>query len=156
MPRYELTQKWLDRVDYDMDTAKAMLPQTKRNNRRCLSGFHPVFRGDNPMALSKDEVMTIIKLFLAQCTKKHDVKEAYLFGSFAKGTSGDYSDIDLAVITGSLRHSEDALSDEEFEIFHEAQQCDSRLEVVSFTEEGFSRDLSALSRRIKQEGIAAM
>ena len=29
MPRSELIQKWLDQVDYDMDTAKAML-QPKR------------------------------------------------------------------------------------------------------------------------------
>jgi len=108
------------------------------------------------MALSKDEVMSLIKRFLVQCAKKHNVKGAYLFGSFAKGSAEEYSDIDLAIITGSLRQSEDALSDEEFEIFHEAQQYDSRLEVVSFTEEGFSRDLSALSRRIKEEGIAAM
>ena len=100
--------------------------------------------------------MSLVKRFLAQCAKKHDVKRAYLFGSFAKGSAGEYSDIDLAIITGSLRQSEDALSDEEFEIFHEAQQYDSRLEVVTFTQEGFSRDLSALSRRIKQEGVAAM
>ncbi len=108
------------------------------------------------MALSKDEVMSIVKRFLAQCAKRHEIEDAYLFGSYAKGNAGEYSDIDLAVITRSLRHSEDALADEEFEIFHEAQQYDSRLEVVSFTREGFSRDLSALSRRIKQEGIAAM
>ena len=108
------------------------------------------------MALSKDEVMSLVKRFLVQCAKKHDVKGAYLFGSFAKGTAGEYSDIDLAIITGSLRQSEDALSDEEFEIFHEAQQYDSRLEVVSFTEERFIRDPSSINRRIKQEGIAAM
>lgn len=108
------------------------------------------------MALSKNEVMSLVKRFLVQCAKKHDVKGAHLFGSFAKGTAGKYSDIDLSIITGSLRQSEDVLSGEEFEIFHEAQQYDSRLAVVSFTEEGFSRDLSALSRRIKQEGIVEM
>lgn len=108
------------------------------------------------MALSKDEVMTLVKRFIAECAKRHDVKGAYLFGSFAKGTAEQYSDIDLAIITGSLRQSEDALSDEEFEIFHEAQQYDSRLEVVIFTQEVFRRDVSTLSRRIKQEGIPAM
>ena len=57
------------------------------------------------MTLSKDEVMSIVKRFLAQCAKKHDVKEAYLFGSFAKGRAEEYSNIDLAIITGSLRQS---------------------------------------------------
>jgi uncharacterized protein len=108
------------------------------------------------MALSKDEVMTLVRRFIAECAKRHDVKAAYLFGSFAKGTAEQYSDIDLAIITGSLRQSEDAFSEEEFEIFHEAQQYDSRLEVVTFTQEGFSRDISALTRRIKHEGIPAM
>lgn len=108
------------------------------------------------MALSTNEVMTIVNRFIAECAKRHDVKGAYLFGSFAKGTAGQYSDIDLAVITGSLRQSEDALSNEEFEIFHEAQQYDSRLEVVAFTQEGFMRDESALSRKIRQEGILAL
>ena len=72
-----------------------------------------------------------------------------------KEPPGEYSDIDLVVITGHLRRSGDALSDEEFEIFHEAQQYDSRLEVVTFTEDGFNRDVCALIRRIKQEGIPA-
>ena len=40
------------------------------------------------MALSKDEVMTLVKRFIAECAKKHNVKGAYLFGSFAKGTAG--------------------------------------------------------------------
>ena len=108
------------------------------------------------MAFSKDEVMTLVKRFIAECAKRHDIKDAYLFGSFAKGTAGQYSDIDLAVITGSLRQSENAFYDEEFEIFHEAQQYDSRLEVVILTEEDFRGDESALGRRIKQEGIPAM
>ena len=121
----------------------------------CISGFHSVFRGDDQMALSKDEVRALESIF-SQCSSKHDVKGAYLFGSFAKGNTGEYSDIDLAIITGSLRRSEDALSDEDFEIFHEAQEYDSRLEVVCFTEEGFSRDSSSLIKRIKKEGIIAM
>jgi predicted nucleotidyltransferase len=108
------------------------------------------------MALSKNEVMSLVQRFLKDCAKKNDVKGAYLFGSFAKGTAGEYSDIDLAVVTGSLRRSGDALCDEEFEIFHEAQQYDSRLEVVSFTEDEFRRDFSTLCRMIKQEGIPAI
>lgn len=107
------------------------------------------------MASSKDEVMAVVHWFLRGCAKKHDVKRAYLFGSFAKGTAHEYSDIDLAVITGSLRRSDNALNDEEFEIFHEAQQHDSRLEVVTFTEKDFSQQMSALVKKIKQEGIRA-
>ena len=108
------------------------------------------------MALSKDEVMSIVQRFLQECAKRHDVKRAYLFGSFARGTAEEHSDIDLAVIAGSLRQSDDVFFDEEFEIFHEAQEYDSRLEVISFTEEGFNSGVTALGKKIKLEGIAAM
>jgi Polymerase beta, Nucleotidyltransferase len=47
------------------------------------------------VALSTNEVMTIVNRFIVECAKRHDVKGAYLFGSFAKGTAGQYSDIDL-------------------------------------------------------------
>jgi uncharacterized protein len=107
------------------------------------------------MAMSKNEVMALVYQFLKDCKKKHDVKRAYLFGSFVKGTDREYSDIDVALVTGSLRRSDDALNDEEFEIFHEAQQYDSRLEVVSFTEDDFNQETSGLIKKIKQEGIPA-
>ena len=107
------------------------------------------------MALSEDQVAKIIRGFITELRKEILIKEIILFGSYAQGNPKEYSDIDLAVITGTLHRSNDALSDEEFEIFHEAQQYDSRLEVVSFTEEDFNRQISTLTKKVKQEGIPA-
>ena len=67
------------------------------------------------MALSKNEAMNMVKGFLNTCSQKHDIKRAYIFGSFAKGKAKDYSDIDLAVVLGSLRSSEESIFNEDFE-----------------------------------------
>ena len=53
------------------------------------------------MALSKDEVIKIAIGFLDLIRKNYDVRQAYLYGSFAKGVAKDYSDVDLAIILGS-------------------------------------------------------
>jgi predicted nucleotidyltransferase len=105
------------------------------------------------MALSKDEVIHMAKKFLDQVRRKYDVRDAYLFGSFAKGTPADHSDVDLAVILGTPSQSGDSLYDEPFMIFHEAQEFNSRLEVVCFPQEEFDQDGGDLARRIKKEGI---
>ncbi len=108
------------------------------------------------MALSKNKVMDIVKGFLTTSSQKHDIKRAYIFGSFAKGTVKDYSDVDLAIVLGTLRSSEDSIFNEDFEIFHEAQQYNSLLEVVCFNENTFDRDSGALIKKIKKEGIMVM
>jgi predicted nucleotidyltransferase len=105
------------------------------------------------MASSKDEVIKIADRFLKLIHQKHDVKQAYLFGSFAKDAAQDYSDVDLAVVLGNLATAEDSPFGEDFEIFHEAQKFNSLLEVVCFAQEEFDEERSSLARRIKSEGI---
>jgi predicted nucleotidyltransferase len=105
------------------------------------------------MALSKDEAIEIVNGFLELLREKHDVRQVYLFGSFAKGTTKDYSDVDLAIVLGSLDKSEESPFDEYFRIFHEAQKYNSLLEVVCFVQEEFDQDGGALIKQIKKEGI---
>ena len=105
------------------------------------------------MALSRDEVIKIATGFLEIVRRTHDIRQAYLFGSFAKGTAKDYSDVDIAVVIESLDVSGDSPYDESFKIFHEAQKYNSLLEVVCFLQEEFDRDGGALIRLIKKEGI---
>jgi len=91
--------------------------------------------------------------FLEVLRRKHDVRGAYLFGSFARGTAGKYSDVDLAIVLGEIRRTEESPFDESFEIFHEAQEFDSLLEVVCFTQEEFDGEEESLVRRIKKDSI---
>ena len=105
------------------------------------------------MALSKDEVIQMAKEFLDRIRQRYDVRDAYLFGSFAKGTPAEYSDVDLAIVLDSSSQFEESLFDDQFMIFHEAQEFNSRLEVVCFRKEKFDQDGGALARRVKEEGI---
>ena len=105
------------------------------------------------MALSKNQVIRMTQGFLDRLRKEHDVREAYLFGSFAKNTAKEYSDVDLAIVLGSLDALEESPFDESFKIFHEAQEYNSLLEVVCFLQEEFEQNGGALVRLIKKEGI---
>ena len=105
------------------------------------------------MALSKNEVIKIVNGFLELLRYKHDVRQVYLFGSFAKGTIKEYSDVDLAIVLGSTDLSEASPFDENFKIFHEAQEYNSLLEVICFLQEEFDQDGGALIKQINKEGI---
>ena len=97
--------------------------------------------------------MQIAKEFLDRARRKYGVRDAYLFGSFAKGTPSEYSDVDLAIVLGGSPRFEESLFDDQFMIFHEAQEFNSRLEVVCFSKDEFDQDGGALARRIKKDGI---
>jgi predicted nucleotidyltransferase len=100
------------------------------------------------MALSKDEVINMINGFIEVLRHKHDVRQVYLFGSFAKGTVKEYSDVDLAIVLGSQDQSEESPFEENFRIFHEAQEYNSLLEVVCFLQEEFDQDGWLLVKKI--------
>lgn len=48
--------------------------------------------------LTKKEVCIIIQKLKNELVAKYDIKKLYLFGSYAKGTNNNYSDIDFIVI----------------------------------------------------------
>jgi hypothetical protein len=52
-----------------------------------------------------------------------------------------------------MEKSKDSPFDESFEIFHEAQEYNSILEVVCFDQGEFDRDGGTLVRKIKKDGI---
>jgi predicted nucleotidyltransferase len=91
------------------------------------------------MALSKDEVIYMANQFLDRVRQRYDVRASYLFGSFARRTRADYSDVDLAIVLGGSSRFEESLFDDQFMIFHEDQEFNSRLEVVSFPKEEFDQ-----------------
>ncbi len=105
------------------------------------------------MALSKDEVIKSTKTLLTRLSRKHNIKQAYLFGSHAKGNPKEYSDIDVAVVLGNARRFNDSVFDEKFQIFHEAQEFNSFFEVVCFDRSEFSGKKSTLANYVKQEGV---
>ncbi len=55
------------------------------------------------MAQVSNKIIDIIKKFVANATEdKINISEIILFGSYAKGTYNDWSDIDIAVISSDF------------------------------------------------------
>ena len=53
--------------------------------------------------LAKKTVIRIISAYLEECKRQGiALKKAYLFGSYAKGTFGKYSDIDIALVSDNF------------------------------------------------------
>ncbi len=77
------------------------------------------------------------------------ISAVYLYGSYAAGTAGAYSDIDVAVISPDL--SGDRLQDW-MHLNTLATRVDSRFEVIGFRPEQF-RDEHPLAWEVKTHGI---
>ena len=104
------------------------------------------------MAYTQDKAIELAKSFLKQASKMHSIRFAYLFGSYARGTPKEYSEIDIAVILGKTEQVK-SYYEETFEIFHEAQEFNSLLEILCFREDEFEIDGGAIVDQIRKEGI---
>ncbi len=107
------------------------------------------------MAYSKNdlvnEAIKDVKEVVLELARKHPIKSAYIFGSYARGNPHADSDIDIAVVLESVRDG--SPFDERFEIFHELQEHNSLYETVCFLESEFLREDETLIKHIKGEGI---
>lgn len=103
------------------------------------------------MVYTKDQINRIVDEFLQKVRSGHSLKQAYLFGSYVKGTADASSDIDLALVFDHLDQS--GLFDETFEVFHEAQEFNPAIEPLCFTKEEFKDELTPIVHEIKHTGI---
>ncbi len=104
------------------------------------------------MAYTQDKAIELAISFLKQAARKHTIYSAYLFGSYVRGTQKDYSDIDIALVMLRIKESK-RYYEESLDIFHEAQEFNSLLEIVCFREDEFEKGEEAIVNRIKKEGI---
>ncbi|MBO5348345.1 MAG: nucleotidyltransferase domain-containing protein [Clostridia bacterium] len=79
------------------------------------------------------DIVEIIKKYINEISKKFEVKSVYLFGSYAKGTNHNDSDIDIAVI---LESEEDTI-DLMVELMMLTQNIDLRIEPHPIKNEDF-------------------
>ena len=54
-------------------------------------------------------ILDIVKEYIQEISKYYKVQEVYLFGSYAKGTNNEDSDIDVAIIINSNENTFDLL-----------------------------------------------
>ena len=101
------------------------------------------------MAAPKDDLEKVIRIFLDEIRKTYRLDSAYLFGSHAKGTSNQWSDIDLAVVSPDF--SED-LYEELLALMRLAAEIDDRIEPRPFRPDMFTPN-EPLVEEIQKHGL---
>lgn len=79
------------------------------------------------------------------------IESAYLFGSYAKGTQHEDSDIDVCVV--SPKFGKDYLDEMSF-LRSRALKIDIRIEPIPLTPTDFSDPYSSLATEIRNTGLA--
>ncbi|MBN1625728.1 MAG: nucleotidyltransferase domain-containing protein [Deltaproteobacteria bacterium] len=90
-----------------------------------------------------------VKRFIEEARQWRPIKEAYLYGSQAKGMASEWSDIDIAIISSDFS---DDLFEERIALMHIAARIDDRIEPHPFLESTFN-STDPLSNEIQQHGI---
>ena len=106
-------------------------------------------QGDISMAERNADVEKILKHFLDEVQHKYRIVDAYLYGSFAKGTSNKWSDIDVAIISPDFS---DDLFEERLNLIKLAASIDDRIEPKPFKKELFDPN-DPLVDEIQKSGI---
>ncbi len=101
------------------------------------------------MATNLTEVENIIQLFIDHIQKEKYISKVYLYGSYAKGFAGQWSDIDIAVVSPDF--SPDLLQ-ERIRLMKLALLVDARIEPSPFRPEDFTQD-NPLVHEIHESGI---
>ena len=81
-----------------------------------------------------ESALNIAKEYLSSLPPELDVRRAYIFGSYAKGTQREESDIDIAVVFGHM----DDFFEMQMELFRRRRKIDLRIEPHPFDVNDFS------------------
>ena len=100
--------------------------------------------------VTKSAVITARK-YLKSLPPEFDVRKAYIFGSYAKGTQKEDSDIDIAVVLGHM----DNFFEVQMELFRRRRKIDLRIEPHPFDENDFSIN-NPVAAEIMNTGIAVL
>jgi uncharacterized protein len=99
--------------------------------------------------MDKASAIKSIKNYISFLRKNNiDIKEAYLFGSYAKGTFDEESDIDLALVIGNLINKFEM----QVKLMVLRRKNESIIEPHPFSEEDFN-SFYPFAEEIKKTGI---
>jgi len=99
--------------------------------------------------MDKEEAINIAKTYLELIRSKYDIKQTLLFGSFAKGTSNEDSDIDIAIVMNETT----SIIDIQIDLMKLRRKVDLRIEPHPFKQVDFIRN-NPLVDEILKYGIA--
>ncbi len=96
----------------------------------------------------KSTALSIAKRYLKQLPDEIEVKKAFLFGSYAKGSNSSDSDIDIAIVYGSKKD----FFEVQMQLLRLRRKIDLRIEPHPIREKDFSA-LNPFADEIMQFGI---
>jgi predicted nucleotidyltransferase len=98
--------------------------------------------------MDKGEALIIANLYIDSISNKYTIIQAYLFGSFAKGTNHEDSDIDVAVVVNNVAD----IIDTQIDMMKLRRKIDLRIEPHPFEISDFNQN-DPLVNEILKHGI---
>jgi len=99
----------------------------------------------------KTDALSIAQTYVNQVKRAGvPVKEAYLFGSYAKGKVWEGSDIDICIVSSSF--GKNYFSEKQL-LNRLAIQTDPRIEPVAYSPSDFDNKYDALTDEVKRFGV---
>ena len=95
-------------------------------------------------------IIDIIKAIRIRIGNELDIKKVFLFGSYAKGTYSENSDIDICIVAANVENEFLAA----FKIAPKITNIDARVEPIVISEKDFNeRNVFGIVKEIKTYGI---
>jgi predicted nucleotidyltransferase len=95
--------------------------------------------------MDKGEALKIAKLYIDSISSRYNIKQAILFGSFAKGTNHKDSDIDIAIVINNIVD----IIDTQIEMMKLRRKIDLRIEPHPFMISDFNQSNPVVNEIIK-------
>ncbi len=101
--------------------------------------------------MDRTDVINIAKEYVSAIKINFDCRQVFLFGSYAKGTNSEESDIDIAVVLGEFENPFEI----QLELMRLRRSIDSRIEPHPFRERDFNSS-NPVAFEIMQHGERLM
>jgi predicted nucleotidyltransferase len=95
--------------------------------------------------MDKGEALEIANIYIDSISTKYNIKQAFLFGSFAKGTNHDDSDIDIALIINNVAD----IIDTQIDMMQLRRKIDLRIEPHPFMQSDFNNSNPVVNEILK-------
>lgn len=99
--------------------------------------------------MDKGEALKIARVYIDSISTRYSIKQAFLFGSFAKGTNHEDSDIDIAIIVNNIVD----IIDTQIDLMKLRRRIDLRIEPHPFLVSDFNQSNPVVNEILKY-GIA--
>ncbi len=117
-----------------------------RNNQKTVRLFQNV----SGCKMTTQDAISVATSFVSQASLSLPIQKAYIFGSYAKNSADESSDIDVCVVSPAF--GKDVI-DETVHLGQIASKIDLRIEPHPMSPEDFSEKYNLLAHEVKTHGI---